>query len=259
MGSRAAQVAVFIDAENLAVGAHAALPGRENPVPYEALELLCRDYGDAVIRRAYADWSRPQSGRYQEDLALNGVDLVQVARFGTQQKNAADVRMAVDAMETLIAHPDVATFVLVAGDGDYSPLVQKLREFGKRVVGVGTEASASKRLVSVCSEYKYWATLVAAVDPTARPTVDSAFRLAEARPLLVAALERSSSSSGLASWVKNSMLSLDPSFDERNYGCRSFRDFLDRFPAHVVVEQGEADVRVTLRRPTRTGRSTATA
>jgi uncharacterized LabA/DUF88 family protein len=60
--------------------------------------------------------------------------------------------MAVDAMEVLITHPDVDTFLLVAGDGDYSPLVQRLREWGKRVVGIGTRASASSRLVAVCSE-----------------------------------------------------------------------------------------------------------
>jgi uncharacterized protein (TIGR00288 family) len=80
--------------------------------------------------------------------------LIQVTRFGAQQKNAADILMAVDAMEVLITHPDVGTFMLVAGDGDYSPLVQRLREFGKRVVGVGTKASASARLVAVCSECK---------------------------------------------------------------------------------------------------------
>lgn len=131
-------VAVFIDFENLAIGAEETLPGRISPVPYAALELVCCDYGNAAVRRAYADWSKPQFGRYQEDLAMNGVDLIQVKRFGSQQKNAADIRMAVDAMETVMIHPEVETYLLVAGDGDYSPLVQKLREFGKRVVEVGT-------------------------------------------------------------------------------------------------------------------------
>ena len=106
------QLAVFIDFENLAIGAEETLPGRTNPVPYEALELLCHDYGNAAVRRAYADWSKAQFGRYQEDLALNGVDLIQVKRFGTQQKNAADIRMAVDAMETVLIHPDVDVFLL---------------------------------------------------------------------------------------------------------------------------------------------------
>jgi uncharacterized LabA/DUF88 family protein len=164
-----AQVAVFVDFENLVLGAVKELPDQANPAPYEALTRLCRGYGNASVRRAYADWANTRFGAHQEDLAMNGVDLIQVARVGIQNKNAADIRMAVDAMETLIVHPDISVFVLVSGDGDYSPLVQRLREFGKWVVGVGTEANASRKLVSVCSEYKYWGTLVAEVEPEVRP------------------------------------------------------------------------------------------
>src|ERR1700748_305160 len=137
-----AQVAVFVDFENLVLGAVKELPGQANPAPYEALTRppgaaggplprLCRGYGNASVRRAYADWANPLFGGHQEDLAMNGVDLIQVARVGIQNKNAADIRMAVDAMETLIVHPEVSVFILVSGDGDYSPLVQRLREFGK--------------------------------------------------------------------------------------------------------------------------------
>jgi len=241
------QVAVFIDFENLAIGAEETLPGYTNPVPYAALELCCRDFGNAAVRRAYADWSKAQFGKYQEDLGLNGVDLIQVKRFGAQQKNAADIRMAVDAMETVIIHPEVDVFILVAGDGDYSPLVQKLREFGKTVVGVGTEASASRRLVAVCTEYKYWATLVAAVDPGARKAVAAEFDISEARPLLVAALNESNTTPALAAWLKKKMLSLDPSFDERNYGCTSFGAFLIEMAETVTVAKGEQDLLVELR------------
>src|SRR5262249_21758206 len=139
-----AQVAVFVDFENLVLGAVKELPDQANPAPYEALTRLCRGYGNASVRRAYADWANPLFGGHQDDLAMNGVDLIQVARVGIQNKNAADIRMAVDAMETLIVHPEVSVFILVSGDGDYSPLVQRLREFGKWVVGVGTEANASR-------------------------------------------------------------------------------------------------------------------
>lgn len=240
------QVAVFIDFENLVIGAEETLPGHANPVPYEALELLCRDYGNAAVRRAYADWSKPQFGKYQEDLGLNGVDLIQVKRFGFQQKNAADIRMAVDAMETLMVHDDIEVFVLVAGDGDYSPLVQRLREFGKTVVGVGTEASASQRLVAVCSEYKYWATMVAAVDPRARAAVAAEFDLEGAKPLLRTALRESNVMPAVAAWLKKRMRTLDPSFDERNYGFNSFREFLEATDDVVSVERGEQDLLVSL-------------
>ena len=210
-----------------------------------ALERLCRDYGNTSIRRAYADWSRPEFGRYQHSLAQNGITLIQVTRFGAQQKNAADILMAVDAMEVLITHPDVATFLLVAGDGDYSPLVQRLREFGKWVVGVGTEANASRKLVSVCSEYKYWGTLVAEVEPDVRPA--AAFDIRDAERLLVRAFEESSSETMTAGGLKSKMLALDPSFDEHNYGCRSFRAFLTLLPKQVeIVEAAGPDITVRL-------------
>jgi uncharacterized LabA/DUF88 family protein len=242
------QVAVFIDLENLALGAGEDLPGQAEPIPYKALELLCRDYGNTSIRRAYADWSRPEFGRYQNNLAQNGITLIQVTRFGAQQKNAADILMAVDAMEVLITHPDVGTFLLVAGDGDYSPLVQRLREWGKRVVGVGTKASASSRLVAVCSEYKYWGTIVAAVNPAVRAEVGANFDIADAKKLVVAAMEESPDASATGSWLKSKMLALDPSFDERNYGASSFRVLLSRIPDLVEVKKdpSSSDMLVTL-------------
>ena len=247
-GTPGDQVAVFIDLENLALGAKEDLPGQADPIPYKALERLCRDYGNTSIRRAYADWSRPEFGRYQHSLAQNGITLIQVTRFGAQQKNAADILMAVDAMEVLITHPDVGTFLLVAGDGDYSPLVQRLREFGKWVVGVGTRASASTRLVAVCSEYKYWGTIVASVNPAVRAEVGANFNIDDARRLVVAAMEEAPDASATGSWLKSKMLALDPSFDERNYGSSSFRVLLSRLPDPVEVKQdrSSSDMLVSL-------------
>jgi hypothetical protein len=240
-----AQVAVFVDFENLVLGAVKELPGQANPAPYEAIDRLCRGYGTASVRRAYADWADPRFGGHQDDLAMNGVDLIQVARVGIQNKNAADIRMAVDAMETLIVHPEVSVFILVSGDGDYSPLVQRLREFGKWVVGVGTEANASRKLVSVTSEYKYWGTLVAEVEPEARPT--AAFDIGEAEQLLTRAFEESSAETLTAGGLKSKMLALDPAFDEHNYGARSFRAFLTLLPKRVqVVETSGPDITVKL-------------
>lgn len=242
------QVAVFIDLENLAIGAGEVLPGTTDTIPYKALELLCRDYGNMSIRRAYADWSRPEFAKHQFNLAQNGITLIQVTRYGAQQKNAADILMAVDAMEVLITHPDVGTFMLVAGDGDYSPLVQRLREFGKRVVGVGTKASASARLVAVCSEYKYWGTIVAAVNPEVRAEVDAKFPISDVERLVKQAMEESPDSSATGSWLKSKMLALDPSFDERNYNAKSFRALLSRLPELVEVKKDRSspDMRVTL-------------
>jgi hypothetical protein len=240
-----AQVAVFVDFENLALGAAKELPGQANAAPYEALTRLCRGYGTASVRRAYADWANPLFGSHQEDLAMNGVDLIQVSRVGIQNKNAADIRMAVDAMETLIVHPEVSVYVLVSGDGDYSPLVQRLREFGKWVVGVGTEANASRKLVSVCSEYKYWGTLVAEVEPAARPV--AAFDISAAEALLIRAFEESGFETMTAGGLKSKMLALDPAFDEHNYGFKNFRAFLAQLPKRVEIsDAGGPDITIRL-------------
>ncbi|WP_092558051.1 NYN domain-containing protein [Actinoplanes derwentensis] len=245
--SAEARVAVFLDFENLVCGAGKGLPGQSDPIPAAALTLLCRGfYGNASIRKAYADWANSGFGRYQPALANNGVDLVQIAHQGISGKNAADIRMAVDAMEVLITHPDVDVFILVTGDSDYSPLVHRLREFGKHVVGVGTQANASQRLVSVCSEYKYWGTIVAEVEPAARPAVSAAFDIAAAEALLVRAFEQIGIATPTAGTVKNKMLVLDPSFDQANYGCRTFRDFLTRLP-HRVATAGRSGSDITIR------------
>lgn len=250
-------VAVFLDFENLVLGAERALPdaGRR-AVPYKALDTLCRERGSATVRRAYADWARPVFGKYQEDLALNGVDLIQVTRFGPAQKNAADIRMAVDAMETLILHPEVSVYVLVAGDGDYSPLVQRLREFGKTVIGIGTEASASPRLVAVCSEYKFWGTLVADLDPTLRPAVTAEFDVRAAVRLLLRALDAAAEQADADGWVhaaalKSRMLVADPSFDNKNYEANTFSAFLalPEVAAHVETCRNNLVVSARRRQP----------
>ncbi|MBV2365183.1 NYN domain-containing protein [Streptomonospora nanhaiensis] len=240
MGDVERQVAVFIDFENLVCGAPQGAGGAD-PVPADALGRLCRYYGNAAIRVAYADWSR--FGGHQHKLAMNGIDMIHIAPAGAAGKNGADIRMAVDAVETVFIHPALEVFVLVTGDSDYSALVGRLREHGKYVVGVGTESNASRRLVSVCSEYKYWGTLVAEVDPAARPVRDAAFRLEAAEALLLRAFEEATTDTPTAASLKSRMRLLDPTFDERNHGFRNFRDFLAAFPQHVrPVGHSGADI-----------------
>ena len=254
-GSRGEQVALLIDFENLVLGAIASLPGRAEPVPAKALTWLCRAYGSTTIRRAYADWADPRFGRYQHTLERNGIDLVQIGH-GPSRKNGTDIRMCVDAMETLLIHPSVEAFVLVSGDSDFSPLVAKLREHGRHVIGVGAETAASARLVSVCSEYKLFGAIVARLDPTteteaagteagepvARPGSD----LVEAEALLVAAMEQITAATPTASAVKSKMVALDPTFDPVNYaGCRSFRDVLGKLD-HRVRTVGRSGHDITL-------------
>jgi len=153
------RAAVFIDFENLVCTVGSAMHG----VTRQAMEMLCNRHGGASVRRAYADWGDPGFSKYQEDLALNGIELIHVFRFGSMRKNAADIRMTVDAMETLVTHPDVSTYVIVAADGDYSPLAQRLREYGKVVIAAGSKPS--ERLIAVCNAYVPWDSLLADLQP----------------------------------------------------------------------------------------------
>ena len=249
-------VAVFIDLENLALGAGETQLCRARPIPscIRHLELLCRDYGrrNTSIRRAYADWSRPEFAKHQFNLAQNGITLIQVTRFGAQQKNAADILMAVDAMEVLITHPDVGTFMLVAGDGDYLPWSS----------GCASPASASSASAPSSvgerpgwsrsgSEYKYWGTIVAAVNPDVRAEVGAKFDIADVERLITEAMEESPDASATGSWLKSKMLALDPAFDEQNYGSKSFRVLLSRLPNLVEVkkDRSSSDMLVSLVAP----------
>lgn len=248
--------ALYCDFENLVLGAGTTPAGQANPVPTKAVTWLCRWYGNASIRRAYADWADPRFGRHQLALHDNNIDLIQIPRLTKgAHKNAADIRLAVDAMETLMTHPEVGVFVLVTGDSDYTPLVGRLREYGKHVIGVGTHANASSHLVQACSEYKYWGTIVASVEPAAAAVaaVAATFDIADAEQLLIRAFEALGGDVVTAGGLKNKMLALDPSFDEGNYGCSAFRAFLARLPHRVrdVGRSGE-DRRVQLIEPSDT-------
>lgn len=244
-GPRGDQVALLLDFENLVLGATASLPDRTEPLPAAAIKGLCHAYGPTTIRRAYADWSDQRFGRYQQQLERNGVDLIQIGH-GPSRKNGADIRLTVDAMETLSIHPSVDAFVLVSGDSDFSPLVAKLREFGKYVVGVGAETAASPRLVAVCSEYTLWGDIVARVEPapTTTPAPEQSGLLA-AEALLVQAMNELDKATPTASQVKAKMVEIDATFDVARFGCRSFRELLGHLE-HRVHTVGKSGGDITL-------------
>ncbi|MFF0492510.1 NYN domain-containing protein [Nocardia sp. NPDC004068] len=245
-------VAVFLDFENLVLGVGGSGTGAP-PIPSSALRWLCRGFGNASVRRAYADWRDARFGGYERALADNGIDLVQLGRSSPgSHKNAADIRLAVDAMETLIVHADIGVFVLVTGDSDFTPLVQKLREFGKHVIGVGaSEASTSDRLLSVCSEYKFWETVLRQAEPTPSsagraPALGSTAGLESARQLLLRAVSQITTDTPTAGTIKNKMLALDPTFDENRHGFTNFRDFLAKVGGAKIVGRSGMDITVSV-------------
>ncbi|WP_255372033.1 NYN domain-containing protein, partial [Cellulosimicrobium sp. CUA-896] len=147
------RLAVFIDYENLALGAREHLGGMAFDFGPIADALAVR--GRVVVRRAYADWSYFDEDR--RSLTRHQVELIEMPqRMGASRKNAADIKMVVDAIEMAFEREYISTFVMCTGDSDFSPLVHKLRELNKRVIGVGVEKSTSRLLPPACDEFLFY-------------------------------------------------------------------------------------------------------
>ena len=147
------RIALFLDYENLAIGARDDLGGMEFDL--RPLTDALAERGRVVVRRAYADWSYFEQDR--RNLTLHHVELIEIPqRMGAVRKNAADIKMAVDAMEMCLVREYITTFVICTGDSDFTPLVGKLRELNRRVIGVGLEASTSRMLPPACDEFLFY-------------------------------------------------------------------------------------------------------
>ncbi len=147
------RLAVFLDYENLALGAREHLGGMTFDFGPIADALAVR--GRVVVRRAYADWSYFDEDR--RSLTRHQVELIEMPqRMGASRKNAADIKMVVDAIEMAFERDYISTFVMCTGDSDFSPLVHKLRELNKRVIGVGVEKSTSRLLPPACDEFLFY-------------------------------------------------------------------------------------------------------
>ncbi|WP_127125430.1 NYN domain-containing protein [Georgenia sp. SYP-B2076] len=147
------RLAVFLDYENLALGAREHLGGMTFDFGPIADALAVR--GRVLVRRAYADWSYFDEDR--RALTRHQVELIEMPqRMGASRKNAADIKMVVDAIEMAFEREYVSTFVMCTGDSDFSPLVHKLRELNKRVIGVGVEQSTSRLLPPACDEFLFY-------------------------------------------------------------------------------------------------------
>ena len=214
------QIAVLFDFEIVAIPAEIDQGEFDLATILQAIE----QQGRATVKRAYGDWSRFY--RYQSELTQNAIDLIQLySARTTSAKNAADIQIAIDAMEIMFAHPSIDTFAIVSGDSDFTALVRKLRSYGKYVIGVGLRSSTSELLVRACDEFLLYENLVGKSSRT------FAFDQERARNVLVRAL-RQLISEGQAevpsARLKQVILSLDATFDEINLGYKQFEDFLQQ-------------------------------
>jgi len=255
------RIGLFIDYENLAIGARDDLGIQFDFKP--VAESLA-ERGRVVVRRAYADWSSFSVDRQM--LADNQVELIEIPqRRGRVRKNAADIKMAVDAVELAFERDYVTTFVVCTGDSDFTPLVQKLRELNKRVIGVGLKASTSAMLPPACDEFLFYERLSGVElpkrkKPTTRPDRKTDREDKEdkedkedndrAKPqatddvvslvtTTLAGLQQSTDGSVRSSSLKRALLRKDPTFSETDWGFRGFGELIRHLASNSIVALNE--------------------
>ncbi len=226
---RERSLAVFVDLENLAMGFQ-----NQRKTKFDIQKVLERlvEKGKLIVKKAYADWSRYQA--YTAPFHEAAIELIEIPRRSQTGKNSADIRLVVDAMDLAWSKPHVDTFVIVSGDSDFSPLVSKLKENGKHVIGLGMKGSTSELLRDNCDEFIYYEDLERQEQDEQQLATnlyaDMPDRKREVYTLLVEAcnaLRRENHEILYASMIKDTMKRKKPSFDESYYGYRSFTHLLE--------------------------------
>jgi uncharacterized protein (TIGR00288 family) len=231
--NQASAIAVFIDFENFALGFE------HKHKRFEIQKVLERllEKGKIIVKRAYADWTRYRD--YKQALHEAAIELVEVPKRSTAGKNSADIRMCVDAMDMAHSKDHIDTFCLLTGDSDFSPLVSKLKENGKRVIGLGMKDSTSLLLVDNCDEFIYYEDIergstVAAPEMSAEiPKLKKdAFQMIVDTIL---ALQRENRETLYSSMIKDTLKRKKPQFDETYHGYRSWQDLLEDMERNSII------------------------
>ncbi len=247
-------MAVFCDFENVALGVREAKYDRFDIG--KVLERLLLK-GSIVVKKAYCDWDRYKE--FKAPMHAASFELIEIPHLRQSGKNSADIRMVVDALDLCYTKAHVDTFVIVSGDSDFSPLVSKLRENDKTVIGVGVKKSTSDLLVSACDEFIYYddlvreskprrvqqqpkrkaeAKTVAVKAPAATPATDKEQEALELVLETIDALvdERGDEEKIWGSMVKQALKRRNPGFNESYYGFRSFNELLEEARARHLLE-----------------------
>ncbi len=219
-------LAVFVDFENLALG----FEGRRG-TRFEIHKVLERlvEKGKIIVKRAYADWGRFRE--YRTSLHEAAIELIEIPKRSMTGKNSADIRLVVDAMDLSYSKEHVDTFVIISGDSDFSPLVSKLKENGKHVIGLGMKNSTSDLLIENCDEFIFYEDLDRPAGSTqATQLTDVPAEKKKLFSLVMdafQALRRENKEVIWSSMVKDTIKRKKPQFSESYYGYRSFSNLLE--------------------------------
>src|SRR5213595_929592 len=217
-------LAIFIDFENLALG----FQGRRER--FDILRVLERlvEKGKIVAKKAYCDWSR--FGSYTQPLHEAAIELVEIPKRTQTGKNSADIRLCVDALDLAYSKEHITTFVIVSGDSDFSPLVSKLKENGKHVIGCGMQESTSELLRDNCDEFIYYEDLgeeIPELPPMAANVPEAKKKVFALVYEALLALRRENKEVLWSSMIKDTIKRKKPSFNETYYGYQTFSELLE--------------------------------
>lgn len=247
-------MALFCDFENVALGVREAKYA-EFDIKKVQERLLLK--GSIVVKKAYCDWERYKT--FKAAMHEAAFELIEIPHVRQSGKNSADIRMVVDALDLCYTKSHVDTFVIISGDSDFSPLVSKLRENNKVVIGVGVKKSSSDLLVANCDEFIFYDDLVrekakkqtkkkavTAKNTATQPATAESSRHEEALVLVMETVEALFAERGAeekiwGSMVKQALKRRQPGFNESYYGFRSFGKLLDEAEARklIVLEPDE--------------------
>ncbi|QJW93831.1 NYN domain-containing protein [Frigoriglobus tundricola] len=226
-------LAVFIDFENMGLGFNNR---RDRFEIGKVLERLV-EKGKIVCKKAYADWSR--FGMYTGGLHEAAIELIEIPRRGMTGKNSADIRLVVDAVDLAYSKDHIDTFVIVSGDSDFSPLVSKLKELGKHVIGLGLSDATSDLLRDNCDEFIYYEDLDRApiIPVSVNDSIPEKKRKVFALLLdSLLALRRENKEVIYSSMLKDTIKRKKPSFNEGYYGYRTFSELLEDAQREGLLE-----------------------
>jgi len=251
--SETRNMALFCDFENIALGVRDA-----NYAQFDINKVIERLLlkGNIVVKKAYCDWARYKE--FKSAMHEASFELIEIPHVRQSGKNSADIRLVVDALDLCYTKEHVDTFVIISGDSDFSPLVSKLRENNKIVIGAGVKNSTSDLLIANCDEFIYYDDLVRRQPPrkkaggrevsrkpargltakAAKPTGD---KKQEAWDLIVETYEalveeRGEGEKIWGSMIKQTLKRRKPGFSESYYGFRSFGQLLEEAEAHGILE-----------------------
>src|SRR5689334_23399755 len=226
--TRSTRIAVFIDFDNVEIGVKSTIGGQfDIGLVLEAI----KERGEIVTKIAYSDWKRV--GDYSRLLTQHAIRMVQRNFTPGGDKNGADITMALDALEMCFTHDHISAFVIVGGDSDFISLVEKLKQYGRKVIVVGGRQFTSVTMQKNCHEFIAYENLVGSrgrpAERGGRPATATG-DISKALPIVKRALKVLSEREvtpqlGL---LKSTLLQLDSTFSEREYGANSFRDFMEK-------------------------------